>query len=125
MNVESILAAGRFRVLNEPRGFIRILQWVLAIVAFATCSGYTGKPCHSPKNSSFALETLTFTSHCIPAGEDDSEAKVTDQKILIEYPFNIAKSNKDFHKFDDSCETEIPVTLAGDVRYLDNKIAKI
>ncbi|CBY39076.1 unnamed protein product, partial [Oikopleura dioica] len=75
MNIESLLAEGRFRVLNEPRGFIRIIQWVLAIVAFATCSGYT--------------ETLTFTSHCVPAGQDD--AVVTDQKIVIKYPFNIAK----------------------------------
>ncbi|CBY22249.1 unnamed protein product [Oikopleura dioica] len=99
MNIESLLAEGRFRVLNEPRGFIRIIQWVLAIVAFATCSGYT--------------ETLTFTSHCVPAGQDD--AVVTDQKIVIKYPFNIAKANPDFHKFDDACETQIPVTLAGDV----------
>lgn len=63
----------------------------------------------------FDLETLTFTSHCVPAGQDD--AIVTDQKILVKYPFNIAKANPDFHKFADDCETELPVTLAGDVRY--------
>ena len=64
---------------------------------------------------SLDLETLTFTSHCVPEGED--EAKVTDQKIVVKYPFNIAKANPDFHKFADDCETEIPVTLAGDVRF--------
>ena len=38
-----VLSQGRFRVLNEPRGFIRIIQWFLAIIAFATCCSYTGK----------------------------------------------------------------------------------
>ena len=37
------LSQGRYRVLNEPRGFIRALQWLLAIVAFSTCASYTGK----------------------------------------------------------------------------------
>jgi len=35
------LSNSRFRVLLEPRGFIRFLQFILSIVAFATASGFS------------------------------------------------------------------------------------
>ena len=32
--------SNRWRVLNEPRGFIRIIQWFMAIIAFGLCADY-------------------------------------------------------------------------------------
>ena len=32
--------SNRWRVLNEPRGFIRVIQWFMAIIAFGLCADY-------------------------------------------------------------------------------------
>jgi len=65
----------RWRVLNEPRGFIRIIQWFIAIIAFALCADY---------ESSF-----TFTYRC-----NDEES--ISQTINITYPYSMAASNPNF-----------------------------
>ncbi|KAJ8259259.1 hypothetical protein COCON_G00182710 [Conger conger] len=40
--VNQLVATGQFTVVKQPLGFIKILQWIFAIFAFATCGSYSG-----------------------------------------------------------------------------------
>lgn len=62
----------RHRVLLEPRGFIRVIEFVLAIVTFATTGGYN--------------DTGVGTLKC----NSDSPAKKF--QVPISYPFNLQGS---------------------------------
>lgn len=87
--------------MNEPRGFIRALQWLLAIIAFATCSSYTSE--------------FTFSFDCTTSSGTKVEKQV--QTVNISYPFAIAKSNPNFYIFENTedCETNKNVHIPGDV----------
>lgn len=80
----------RFRVLLEPRGFIRVLEVILAIVAFATTGGY-----HDDFQYSIACPTNVPTINA-----------------SVDYPFRLSsKSNV----FTNCSGVQIPFTLEGDL----------
>ena len=86
----------RWRVLNEPRGFIRMLQWLMGIVAFALCANYSA--------------TFEFSYEC--------DTATVSQTINITYPFRMAQSNPDF-KIPESTAgdcTPVEKELSGDIR---------
>lgn len=60
----------RFRVMLEPRGFIKVIEFVLAIVAFGTTGGYNSKSTASFKCNDAVEEAKTF-------------------EVAVSYPFNL------------------------------------
>lgn len=40
--INQLVAGGQFRVLKEPLGFLKVLEWFFSIFAFGTCGGYGG-----------------------------------------------------------------------------------
>ncbi|XP_041035572.1 prickle planar cell polarity protein 3-like isoform X2 [Carcharodon carcharias] len=68
--VNQIVASGSFRVAKEPLGFIKILEWIFAIFAFATCGSYSGE--------------FRLSVECINRSESD-----LDIRVQFEYPFRL------------------------------------
>ncbi|XP_059805451.1 synaptophysin-like [Hypanus sabinus] len=68
--VNQIVASGSFRVAKEPLGFIKILQWIFAIFAFATCSTYSGE--------------FRISVEC--ANRNESNLNI---RVQFEYPFRL------------------------------------
>ncbi|XP_015785011.1 synaptophysin-like protein 1 [Tetranychus urticae] len=70
------------RVIKEPRGFIRILQLIFAIFAFATTSGFKG-----------TSELEMYCSGQLTESEPVNTEKLTRKiEYKIEYPFELEKS---------------------------------
>ena len=69
------LSNARFRVLFEPRGFIRFLQFILSIVAFATASGFS------------TILTLHFVC---------PNNRIVKVEYPIDYPFRIDENPQEF-----------------------------
>ncbi|EHB09461.1 Synaptophysin [Heterocephalus glaber] len=65
-----LVAGGQFRVVKEPLGFVKVLQWVFAIFAFATCGSYDGE--------------LRLSVECANKTESDLSIEVE-----FEYPFRL------------------------------------
>ncbi|XP_067880492.1 synaptophysin a [Heterodontus francisci] len=68
--VNQIVASGSFRVAKEPLGFIKLLEWIFAIFAFATCGSYSGE--------------FHLSVECVNRSESDLNIKVQ-----FEYPFRL------------------------------------
>ncbi|XP_045132596.1 synaptophysin-like isoform X5 [Portunus trituberculatus] len=77
-SMEGILAQANLGVLKEPRGFIKVLEFVFSICAFATTTSFS---------SYFTLQVL-----CTPSDEKPSET-FTGQ---ITYPFQIDRIQDTF-----------------------------
>uniref|UniRef100_UPI00398E650C prickle planar cell polarity protein 3-like n=1 Tax=Pristiophorus japonicus TaxID=55135 RepID=UPI00398E650C len=103
--VNQVVAGGTFRVAKEPLGFIKILQWIFAIFAFATCGSYSGE--------------FRLSVECVNRSESDLNIKVQ-----FEYPFRLHQvyfnapncrgdtSNQYFLTGDYSSSAEFFVTIA-------------
>ncbi|XP_045132593.1 synaptophysin-like isoform X2 [Portunus trituberculatus] len=78
MPLQGILAQANLGVLKEPRGFIKVLEFVFSICAFATTTSFS---------SYFTLQVL-----CTPSDEKPSET-FTGQ---ITYPFQIDRIQDTF-----------------------------
>ncbi|XP_072705121.1 uncharacterized protein [Ciconia boyciana] len=58
--LNQLVAGAQFRVIKEPLGFLKLLEWLFSIFAFATCGGYAGSfrlsvQCPSPNRSAPAV----------------------------------------------------------------------
>ncbi|XP_054072239.1 synaptoporin isoform X2 [Rissa tridactyla] len=74
--VDQLASAGTFRVVKEPLAFLRVLEWLFAIFAFATCGGYSGG--------------LRLSVDC--ANKSESDLSID---IAFAYPFRLHQVNFD------------------------------
>ncbi|XP_054833804.1 synaptoporin [Eublepharis macularius] len=74
--VNQLASKGSFRAVKEPLAFLRVLEWLFAIFAFATCGGYSGG--------------LRLRVDCI--NKSDSDLSID---IAFAYPFRLYQVNFD------------------------------
>ncbi|KAM9325270.1 synaptophysin isoform 1-T2 [Gastrophryne carolinensis] len=68
--VNQLVAGGQFRVIKEPLGFIKVLEWLFSIFAFATCGSYSGQ----------------FSLNVECTNKTESKLNI---KVDFEYPFKL------------------------------------
>uniref|UniRef100_A0A8C3KYH2 Synaptoporin n=1 Tax=Chrysolophus pictus TaxID=9089 RepID=A0A8C3KYH2_CHRPC len=76
LSAPQLASAGTFRVVKEPLAFLRVLEWLFAIFAFATCGGYSGG--------------LRLSVDC--ANKSESDLNID---IAFAYPFRLHQVNFD------------------------------
>ncbi|XP_048714981.2 synaptoporin isoform X1 [Caretta caretta] len=74
--VNQLASTGTFRAVKEPLAFLRALEWLFAIFAFATCGGYSGG--------------LRLSVDC--ANKSESDLSID---IAFAYPFRLHQVNFD------------------------------
>nr|XP_041567869.1 synaptophysin-like [Taeniopygia guttata] len=67
--LNQLVAGGQFRVVKEPLGFLKLLEWLFSIFAFATCGGFSG--------------SLRLSIECAPPNRS---APIT---VAFGYPFRL------------------------------------
>ncbi|XP_075041097.1 synaptophysin [Mixophyes fleayi] len=90
--VNQLVAGGQFRIVKEPLGFIKTLEWLFSIFAFATIGSYSGQ-------FSLGIECSNKT---------ESKPNV---KVEFEYPF---KLHQEYFEFPTCRGTTSKVFLVGD-----------
>lgn len=68
--LNQLVGSGSFRTVKEPLAFLRVLEWLFAIFAFATCGGYSGE--------------LRLSVAC--ANRSESDLKID---VAFSYPFRL------------------------------------
>uniref|UniRef100_A0A8C5MQH2 Synaptophysin n=1 Tax=Leptobrachium leishanense TaxID=445787 RepID=A0A8C5MQH2_9ANUR len=68
--VNQLVAGGQFRVVKEPLGFMKVLEWLFSIFAFATCGSYAGQ--------------FSLSIEC--SNKNESKPNI---KVDFEYPFKL------------------------------------
>ncbi|XP_072136219.1 synaptoporin [Mobula birostris] len=89
--INHFMASGTFRVAKEPLGFLRLLEWIFAIFAFATCGGYSGAlkvsvDCANKSESNLNIEigfSYPFRLHQVYFDAPTCEGKRQERLFLI------------------------------------------
>ncbi|XP_072328444.1 synaptoporin isoform X1 [Scyliorhinus torazame] len=89
--INQLVASGTFRIAKEPLGFVRLLEWIFAIFAFATCGGYSGAlkvsvDCANKSESNLNIEigfSYPFRLHQVYFDAPTCEEKKQERLFLI------------------------------------------
>ncbi|XP_032936280.1 synaptophysin-like protein 2 [Catharus ustulatus] len=83
---DRVLRGLRWGRLQEPLGFIKLLEWLFAIFAFGSCGSFSGETgatvsCNSERMTAISIQfgypfRLYQTSYAMPICGDESEARI-------------------------------------------------
>ncbi|KAM4880042.1 LOW QUALITY PROTEIN: synaptophysin-like [Sylvia borin] len=97
--LNQLVAGGQFRVVKEPLGFLKLLEWLFSIFAFATCGGFSGSlrlsiECAPPNRSApitvafgypFRLHQVYFEAPSCGAGPPERVFLVGDHSSAAQF----------------------------------------